>query len=72
MFAHELSVCRNKLCFYQHREKEEIDKSINKDANDVKITNGDESDKMNTEDNLDMDNSEFEDDYETEIIRSAV
>ena len=39
-----------------------LDKSKEIDADD-----GDESDK-NTEDNLDMDNSEIDDDDETEII----
>ena len=37
---------------YQHKEQEEIDKSKNKDANDVNVTNGDESDKVNSQDNL--------------------
>ena len=73
MFAHELSdickfdqTCRNELCSYKHREK--IDKSKNKDADVINVTNGDESDKVNTDDNLDMDNSEIEDDDKTKII----
>jgi hypothetical protein len=73
MFAHELSdickfdqTCRTELCSYKHREK--IDKSKNKDAGDINVTNGDESDKVNTEDNLDIDKSDIEDDDETEII----
>jgi hypothetical protein len=35
---------------------------------DINVTNGDKSDKMNTEDNLEMDKLEIEDDDDTEII----
>jgi hypothetical protein len=81
MFAHEHSDvckfgqgCRNKLCSYKHKKKEEmkrgvtLDKSKDIDADDVNVSNGEESDKVNTDNNLDMENLEIEDDDETDII----